>query len=169
MAIKVTKTKGEGKIDAGEYKAVIKGVEPNSHEKFGKNFLWKFKIKNPMRDGEEVDSDNEVTLSRFTTTKLTSHPKNMLNKLLTAVGFDLEEDDSLDLEDCIGKGLRVFVVDDEKDDATYSKISDFLKLKKSGTKETSSKSDEKEEKKEEKKEEPKEEKSSDDDFEFDFD
>lgn len=156
MAINIKKSEPGVRIDPGAYKAIIVGVEPQKHKVHGDFLAWKFKIKGDVtRDGEEIDE--EIVMTGFTSMKLTDSKKNKLNRLLTAVGTsvsDIDEGDDIDIEEfAVGKVLKIVVEDDEKEEATYSKVTSFLPLKKKKKKKDDDDEDEKPKKKKKKKKE----------------
>lgn len=164
MALKVKKTKSNAAVDSGEYLAVITSIEEDYHPEWKENYVWKIKIKDATLEGEPVDNGGElVELRFFSGRRWTSNEKNKINQILQALGKEHDIGDELDLEECIGKKLRVIITDKKTEKGTFSKVSGFLPLKKK----TETK---KEEKPAEKKSEKKEEKSSssDDDNLFNF-
>jgi hypothetical protein len=132
MGIRIKKSEPGVRIDPGVYRSIIKGVETGHHKDHGDFLIWKFKITDEVtKDGDELD--DEVTMSGFTSMKWSNSKKNKLNKLLLAAGVDVDEvdvDEDYDIEDVVGQAVRIVVEDDEKEDATYSKISSFMPVKK---------------------------------------
>jgi len=129
MGIKVTKTLGGIRVDPDTYVARIEGVEaakPNpKHPEWKPQFIWKFRLSKPTLNGSGFDKP--VIMNRYTTQEWTTHEKNLLNKLLIALGFNKELGAELDLEeDCVNKVLRIIVEDQAKDDAVISKITGFM-------------------------------------------
>ena len=127
MAIQIKKTGSSGKIDAGYYGAVIKGVSIELSKKpsafgDGRFLKWVLQLHKPLRDGELVVEPFQT--SYLTGMKLTDHPKNKLNNFLKAVGMDLSEGEDLDVELAVGKRIMVMVKDQETDQGTFSQVTD---------------------------------------------
>lgn len=132
MGIRIKKSEPGVRIDPGVYNAVITAVKTGHHAKNGDFLIWQFKITDDVtKDGDEIEED--VTISGLTSMKWSNSKKNKLNKLLIAAGVDADDvavDEDFDIEDVIGDALRLVVEDDEKEDATYSKVASFMPKKK---------------------------------------
>lgn len=174
MGFLVKAKKSSNKVDPDTYNAIIEDFELGEHPKYGANIAWVFKLKGATVDGEEVSGECKVTC--ITGQELTTSNRNKLHKLIYAAGFDIEEDDEFDLDDMVGKKLRVTIQDDEKaDGSVFSKVISFMRIKKKSSSDDEERkaSSKKEKKKQEtKKEAPDDEdsddSSDDDDFNFDF-
>lgn len=125
-------------LDPDTYVAKVLSVEQKESEKKfreDQDYYYQFKllIENPLVDGNEV---NPVEIVHNTGTNLTTHEKNKLGKFLKAIGFSLEEGSNIELEDCVGKRLRVVVEDKIVDDPKtnkkmiFSTISNVMPMKK---------------------------------------
>lgn len=128
MGIKLKRKEASSRVDPDIYKAVIAGVAPQENSKFGPTLIWKFKIKDPAFDGELLDGD--IYLYGMTGQEWTGSPKANITKLFKALGIDGDVGDELDLDELIGRPLRIVVKDNVKDDMTYSKVDDYMKLTK---------------------------------------
>lgn len=128
MGIKLKRKEVSSRVDPDIYKAVIAGVSPQENTKFGPTLVWKFKIKDPVLDGEMLDGD--VFLYGMTGQVWNGSPKANLTKLLRALDIDGTEGDELDVDELIGRPLRLVIKDNVKDDVTYSKVDDYMKLTK---------------------------------------
>jgi hypothetical protein len=106
-------------IDDGEYTAVIEGIQLSKWEDGNESYGWTFKIKNATLDGDMVDGP--VRIRSFASALLT--PKSKLFKWAKGAGLDVENEDEVDLEEAIGKTVRVSVEDHEtKDGSIVSKV-----------------------------------------------
>ncbi len=127
MSLKIKKSAGAGvHIDEGEYTAVIESIQPKKWEDGGESFSWAFKIKNATLDGDPIDGPVRVTA--LATAIFT--PKSKLTKFAEGAGLDIESDE-LDLEEAIGRTVRVYVEDYEtKEGVTLSRVTKVKRGKK---------------------------------------
>jgi hypothetical protein len=128
MSLKIKKSASAGiHIDEGEYIAVVEGIQINKWEDGNESYGWTFKVKNATLDGDPVDG--VVRIRSFATAILT--PKSKLFKWAKGAGLDVENDDEVDLEEAIGKTVRIDVEDHEtKDGTTVSKVEKVRPVKK---------------------------------------
>lgn len=128
MSLKVKKSASAGvHIDEGEYTAVVESIQLNKWEDGNESYGWTFKVKNATLDGDPVDG--VVRIRSFASALLT--PKSKLFKWAKGAGLDVEEADEIDLEEAIGKTVRISVEDHEtKDGATVSKVDKVRPVKK---------------------------------------
>jgi hypothetical protein len=120
MSLKIKKTASAGvHIDEGEYTAFIEGIQLNKWEDGNESYGWTFKVKNATLDGDPVDG--VVRLRSFASALLTS--KSKLFKWAKGAGINVEDEDEIDLEEAIGKTVRISVEDHEtKDGTTISRV-----------------------------------------------
>jgi hypothetical protein len=154
--LKVKKSASAGvHIDEGEYTAIVEGIQINKWEDGNESYGWTFKVKNATLDGDPVDGP--VRIRSFASALLT--PKSKLFKWAKGAGIDVENEDEIDLEEAIGKTVRISVEDHEtKDGATVSKVDKVRPVKKKAKPETED--DDEEEAPKKSKKASKEEKSS---------
>jgi hypothetical protein len=131
MAIMVRKGSGARHIDEGEYTAVIMDIQEKESEnkKWGDTFLmWQFKVNNPTEDENPIDE--EVTITGLTSTKFSE--KSNLGKWLAGLGIDLDTAEEFDVEEFIGKVVRITVEDkpNKKDGKVFSTVSRVRAAKK---------------------------------------
>lgn len=128
MSLKVKKSASAGvHIDEGEYTAVVESIQLNKWEDGNESYGWTFKVKSATLDGDPVDG--VVRIRSFASALLT--PKSKLFKWAKGAGLDVEAEDEIDLEEAIGKTVRISVEDHEtKDGATVSKVDKVRPVKK---------------------------------------
>jgi hypothetical protein len=143
MALKIKKSASAGvHIDEGEYVAIIEEIKENKWEDGNVSYGWTFKVKDATLDGDPVDG--VVRLRSFATALLT--PKSKLFKWAKGAGLDVENEDEIDLEEAIGKVVKISVEDHEtKDGATISRVDKIRSATKKKTK-SEDEDDEEEEK-----------------------
>jgi len=128
MSLKIKKSASAGiHIDEGEYIAVVEGIQIAKWEDGNESYGWTFKVKNATLDGDPVDG--VVRIRSFASALLT--PKSKLFKWAKGAGLDVENEDEIDLEEAIGKTVRIDVEDHEtKDGTTVSKVEKVRPIKK---------------------------------------
>lgn len=102
--------------DDGDYESVI--VEVVEKEgKFNKNpfLLWSFKIKDAVRSGEYVD---DVVVSGMTNSVPAEGQK--FDKWLKACGVELEDGETFDTDELVGRSVKVIVENSTRKDGTPS-------------------------------------------------
>jgi hypothetical protein len=114
-------------IDPGSYSAVITAVEEKQGDFKGKptrSFEWTFKIIEPTRDGEFVETDDEVTLRGFTPVSMTGKfsDKTKLSEWIVATGIDIDDAETFDTDELVGRRVGVFVEMVKKEKGTYCNI-----------------------------------------------
>jgi outer membrane biosynthesis protein TonB len=158
MAIPVTKTTDEFPwIDAGVYDAVVTGIKqqegkPDRWGKADPYLMWIFKI------AEEVTKNNEVVDLEVSVVGLTSmkfSDKSKLGKWSVAAGLDVQVGDTIDLEEVIGKPVKITVTLVEKSGAKKNFVSDVNPAKRRARPAQAEKPAPKEEPVQDKKPEPK--------------
>jgi hypothetical protein len=113
------------KLDPDTYVALVVDVKQVEHEQYGPQLHVVFLLKNPTLEGKPLPGDTKMT--SFMTPKIT--PKSKLNSLLVAVGLDLEEGDSVDLDNIKNKKVKLIVQDVKtKDGMITSRITGFMKI-----------------------------------------
>jgi len=117
-------------IAEGIYEATIVAVEEKDGKR-GSYLTWEFRIDDPIgEDGEE--KDDEVTIRGNTPMLLQDDSK--LDKWLKACGFDVDDGESIDMEDVEGTRVKVVVENTEKGDRTYSNVVKIAPLRKKSKK-----------------------------------
>ena len=121
-------------LDPDAYEAVITGCEvvandfykpAEQDERYATRLKWTFKIR---EDGAEG-----ITVSKYTPSHLSRHPKASLAPMLAKLDKEFNIDEGFDTDDFVGKTCRVLidnkVVEKDGETRTYNLVSDVLPSK----------------------------------------
>ena len=108
-------------VDPGDYWVKISSVKKTKTD-YGPQNNISFKVLDGEFEGTE--------LPKWFPTEYSS--KNMLGKLLKALGYDIEEEEEIDLDDIVDEELMITVEDKKTRSGVVSLVVDYYKRKRGG-------------------------------------
>lgn len=111
-------------VDAGNYELVVTEIEEKENTRFDKKpfLIWRFQVLEPIRNGEYLSDDEEITVTGSTPSIPVEGQK--FDLWLRACGIFIEDGEEFDTDEVVGKHVTGWVekIPDTKTGKEYAKV-----------------------------------------------